>query len=54
MKKKSPWRKIKGKWVNLNELSKKAGTPRAEACNENAQTYNWQRTNKQLKTKRTK
>lgn len=54
MIKKSPWRKIKGRWVSLDELSKKAGTPRAAACSESDQVYNWQRTNKQLKTKRTK
>jgi len=44
---KSQWRKIKGKWVNLAELSEAAGTPRPTACSDFKQTYSFSgRTNK--------
>ena len=43
---KTPWRKIKGKWVNLDELSKTIPMPRAQKCSEFQQTYNYSRTNK--------
>ena len=45
--KKSKWRKINGKWANLEELSKNAGNPSSMKCSEFSQTYSFTgRTNK--------
>jgi hypothetical protein len=43
--KKSIWRKIKGKWVNLAEISKTKNKVRYLPCNENVQTHYFSRTN---------
>jgi len=43
---KTPWRKIKGKWVNLDELSKTIPMPRAQKCSEYKQVGRFSRTNK--------
>ena len=44
--KKSKWRKINGKWVNLEELSKNTGKPKYIKCDEYSQTFTYARTNK--------
>jgi hypothetical protein len=44
--KKSTWRKINGKWVNLEDISKKAGKAKYIKCDENSQIYTYVRTNK--------
>jgi hypothetical protein len=44
--KKSKWSKVKGKWVNLEDISKAAGNPRPIKCSEFSQTYSYARTNK--------
>lgn len=43
---KSQWRKIKGKWVNLEKLSKNSGKAKYIKCEEYSQIYNYARTNK--------
>jgi len=43
--KKSTWRKIKGKWVNLAEISKTKNKVKFLSCNENVQTNYFSRTN---------
>lgn len=43
---KSTWRKIKGKWVNLEDISQKAGKPKYIKCDEYSQTFTYARTNK--------
>jgi hypothetical protein len=49
MKSQKPiWRKIKGKWVNLIELSKEKKFNSIMPCDEFSQTYRWQKTNKNI------
>tara|TARA_B100001093_G_scaffold491316_1_gene531265 strand:- start:2302 stop:2493 length:192 start_codon:yes stop_codon:yes gene_type:complete len=43
--KKSIWRKIKGKWVNLSEISKAKDKVKFISCDEDAQTNYYSRTN---------
>tara|TARA_R110000803_G_scaffold173067_1_gene235798 strand:- start:1277 stop:1432 length:156 start_codon:yes stop_codon:yes gene_type:complete len=46
---KSVWRKIKGKWINLSELSKEKTYTSAMACDEFKQINTYSRTNKKSK-----
>lgn len=49
--KKSKWRKINGKWINLEELSKNSGKPKYIKCDEYSQIYTYGRTNKKASYK---
>jgi|TARA_B110000285_G_scaffold164241_1_gene183393 hypothetical protein len=49
IKEKPIWRKIKGKWVNLVELSKTKTYTSAMVCNEFKQINTYSRTNRKSK-----
>ncbi len=52
--KKDIWRKIKGKWVNLTELSSKKDKVKFIPCDEKKQTNYYSRTNLRSKIEPTR